>query len=498
MKPIIIDMKEMSDSREVYESRPNPFMAYFIYALFIMLVIALTLMYFLKIDIEVKSNGMFKYDEQIVDVSSGITGKIKECCISDGQYVKEGDILLTINTDSIEESAQIAQTGLDDTLMRIEMLKAYQDYLDGNTEYFEGLTENKYYAEFDNRRRLLEANVSSSDSSAAGQKVQYQQNVDSIVTSISGYQSQLEKLKQAESCVKERKNTFTEEDGYYNSLVESYISNYEITAGQYDKQIKEYEKSTELGEAQADTIETANQEKKQALESLELQQLSSIQQQIESVQTSITSLQSNLASAKAQLATVSETSSAGSASITIMTEKSNIAAELLTYENNKTEYENTLISLELQTEKSQIRAEASGYVSFYSEVTPGTYIQEGSSICKILPETENSYYAEIYVGNADIAKLNEGQAVKLEIAAYPSSEYGYFTGRIDTIAKDIKVDSNSGSAYYTVKVLCDKTTVTNKQGDTGTLMNGMACQAKVVIDEESVLRYLLEKIDLAG
>ena len=34
MKPIIVDMKDMSDSKEVYESRPNPLMTYFIYFIF--------------------------------------------------------------------------------------------------------------------------------------------------------------------------------------------------------------------------------------------------------------------------------------------------------------------------------------------------------------------------------------------------------------------------------------------------------------------------------
>ena len=39
-------------------------------------------------------------------------------------------------------------------------------------------------------------------------------------------------------------------------------------------------------------------------------------------------------------------------------------------------------------------------------------------------------------------------------------------------------------------------TLKGKDGEDATLMNGMACQAKIVIDEENVLTYLLEKIDL--
>nr|MCR5500675.1 HlyD family secretion protein [Acetatifactor sp.] len=46
----------------------------------------------------------------------------------------------------------------------------------------------------------------------------------------------------------------------------------------------------------------------------------------------------------------------------------------------------------------------------------------------------------MYVSNADVGKIHEGQEVKFEIAAYPSSEFGYFTGRVKSIAKDISVD----------------------------------------------------------
>lgn len=58
------------------------------------------------------------------------------------------------------------------------------------------------------------------------------------------------------------------------------------------------------------------------------------------------------------------------------------------------------------------------------------------------------------------------------------------------------MDESSGSAYYLVKVKCEQVTVTNKEGKTGSIMNGMACQAKVVVDEENVLEYLLKKIEL--
>lgn len=110
--------------------------------------------------------------------------------------------------------------------------------------------------------------------------------------------------------------------------------------------------------------------------------------------------------------------------------------------------------------------------------------------------SDGDYYAEVYVRNDEIARLKEGQKVKLEIGAYPSSEYGYFTGKVENIAEDITVDQTSGISYYVVNIECDKNVVKGKDGEEYPLRNGMSCQAKVIVDEENVMRYLFNKIDL--
>jgi multidrug efflux pump subunit AcrA (membrane-fusion protein) len=487
MKPIIIDMKEMSESTEVYHSTPTPFLVYSIYLVLGIVVIALIWAYFFKLDIVVKSNGLFRYEEETVDVSSSITGKVENCDIQEGQYVNEGDVLLTVSVDSIGESVRIYQETLDDIEQRIEILTVYQNLLDGDENALKALEDNKYYEEFCNRKNLLDANIAVSDNNISGQIQQYQKNADNIRDSISRYEEQLEKLKNVEECIKTRENTFSASDSYYYSMINSYISSYNSTVSQYDVQIAAYEDSL----AAAQKVN----EKNQALDSMEVQQIASVEQLIESANSSILSLQSSLSTAEAQLECLAIENTTLNADISIMTEKSSIAAELITYESKKTECENNLNSLNIQDGKCVVTADKSGYISMNSELKKGSYIQEGTVICQILPQEDNDFYAEIYVENGDIAKIKENQQVKFEIAAYPSSEYGYFSGVIDTISKDIKADS-SGSAYYLVKVRCDKTTVVNKNGDTGTVKNGMACQAKVVIDEQSVLRYLLEKIDL--
>jgi len=105
MKPIIIDMKDMSDSTEVYESRPNPLLAGFIYLILAMVIIAFIWVYFSKVDIVVKGTGTVAAAEEVATVTNQVAGVITERKIEDGQVVKAGEILYTVSHE--EQTLQL-------------------------------------------------------------------------------------------------------------------------------------------------------------------------------------------------------------------------------------------------------------------------------------------------------------------------------------------------------------------------------------------------------
>lgn len=516
MKPIIVDMKDMSDSTEVYESKPNRFLVYTIYLILIILAVAVLWMAFFKMDVVVKSNGIFKGSNAVYEISSGVTGSVKETYIENGQYVAEGDVLYVLSIEELSDTILRYQNELEAAKARLEILSAYEKSLDGNKTELEAISNNIYYDEFINRRELLYANVNLNESDTAGQVTLYQGNVDSISETIAKYNEKIEKLNAVKQCIIARNNTFDSSDGIYYSMVSSYLASYSYTSLQYDNQINEYQrqideyeeqiKKTETEASKEDEPETGDdlisardsvtREKKQALMNLELQQLTTIEQQISGYNDTILSLETNLTSARLQLDSVNDVDKEAKETIAILTEKGNIAAEILTYEDKVEECETYLKSYDIQNDNCIIKANASGYFHISQELKNGSFVQEGTTIGNIYPEAESKYYAEIYVENTDIAKIKEGQKVKFEIAAYPSSEYGYFEGTVENIAKDISVDQSTGNAYYLVKVKCENMTLKGEDGEEATLINGMACQAKIVVDEKNVLTYFLEKIDL--
>lgn len=514
MKPIIVDMKDLSDSVEVYESKPNPFLVYTVYTILAVLVAACIWASIFKLDDVVKSDGLFKGSDSVYDISSGVSGKITECDVDDGAYVEEGDILYIVSIDSLSDTITSYQKDLGDAIDRLEILDGYEDALDKGRVVSKKYKNNQYYDEFVTRRKLLIENIKAGDSDTDNQTEIYQRNIDSIETAIGKYEEKIEKLGKVKACIASRNNKFDNSDSYYYSMVSSYISSYNYTRLQYENKISDYreqikkikkqiknadkETDTESLDKQRETIENSvsetKTEKNQALLSAESSQIASVEQIIENYNENLISLNTNLESARLELENVGKSSS--DSNIAILTEKGNISSERLSYEDKKDECENYLKSYNIQNDNCTIVAPVSGYFYCRQELKQGSFLQEGGSIGSIYPENESEFYAEIYVENSDIGKIEEGQKAKFEIAAFPSSEYGYFSGTVSNISKDITVDENTGSTYYVVRVKCDNMMLQNKDGDNVSLKNGMVCTGKIIICEKTVMTYLLQKINL--
>ncbi len=292
MKPVTINMSELSESIELYESRPNRFFIYFIYLILGMFIIAFTWMYFWKIDIVVKSNGMFRGEDKVYEVSSNITGKIQSCNVTEGQLVKEGDVLLTVSGEELDNAI---------------------------VNYQELLTDNKYYNEFNNRKNLLEADIRLS-----GENIE---DAESIRESINDCEDRIRKYEQTKKGIINRNNLFELSDSYFYSIINSFISNYEATELQYNNQVKELQKAVDEADMKENTesiqeqIKLKEKEKQKVLSNLEIQEISGIEQQIETLNTRRITLKSELSAAEYKLAELNESDTETAKNISIMKEK---------------------------------------------------------------------------------------------------------------------------------------------------------------------------------
>ena len=113
MKKVIQNLSEMSDSKEVYASRPNPFVAGFIYCIVLLVIAAVCYSFFGKIGVSARCTGIIRPNEEVSTVSGMIDGRVESMEHVDGDFVKKGDVILRIDTsqgkitlDDLRESKQ--------------------------------------------------------------------------------------------------------------------------------------------------------------------------------------------------------------------------------------------------------------------------------------------------------------------------------------------------------------------------------------------------------
>lgn len=105
MKPIIIEMKDLSESTEIYEKKPNPAIVGFIYILLGIIVISVLWMTFSEVDIVTESFGVIGYTDDVTEVNCDREAKIVACNVADGQYVTEGTVLFELKAMEDDKDA---------------------------------------------------------------------------------------------------------------------------------------------------------------------------------------------------------------------------------------------------------------------------------------------------------------------------------------------------------------------------------------------------------
>jgi len=609
VKPIILDMNEMSDSREVYESRPHPFFVIFIYMLLFMLTVAIIWAACFKLDVVVKGTGLVSSREAASVVTNTYSGAITECYITDGQTVSKGDILYEVEATDLDLQLNTYTEQQTEVGNRIEMMEVYLTWLSDNTMDLKAYTANPYFSEYAARQQVVTLQMELAQTEFDSQKEAYDAKLAAGSSMIEYYESEINKLNLLSVGIRTRQNTFEETDSYYYAKLNSYITQYNNTVAQYDATLKTLQK--ELDEAE-DEVEKADKEIKAADETitkanrdinaarerisaanqyasasdtkLRLSQVDveetqapesevvvaeSVEEEVKVVDTSAdealivkkqeeiaaaqnkktlaqaqkasqeaimqskkdaistTTLQKNTALTNLETETIAgvEASiisyqqnilSTNGTQVELMTTKSNIteqgvanntenliqselqsvSAELSSMRTTYKELKTKITELENGLTKTVVKAPTDGVVNLQNELVVGNYLSAGKEVMTLIPCEEDGYIVKSYINNQDIAKIQNDMSVKYEVAAYPSSEYGSMTGEVEFVSADLKANSEDGSAYYVVETSIDNTNLYNKSGDKMDLKVGMQCETKIIVEQKSVLKMLLQKINL--
>lgn len=499
-KEIILPMNEITDSVEMLHEKPNKEMPIFTWILVLLLAVALAWCCIGEIDYFIKASGVVRPGESVSTISSLMTGRVETLNISEGDYVKKGDLLFKIDTTDQEQTL----SAYSKEKQRIETenlnLKKLEESILSEENLFDisNPDESSYYLKYEKYISDLQSlseqykNTSADTDNAADSAVI---SAESIKSQLAIYREELSGLETLKSSVEANSDMFEEKSSVYalqyygfKSSLEAYET--DITKKKSDKENAEILfKAGGISQSEYDNIchslENTTLEKDKYISEFKL----NIEQKITAAEKNISDLEYSLKSQNQSLSSYSEISHDEQLATENMKLEmlSGIAESIKSNEANIISIEKQIADIELNIKNSEVTAPIDGTINMYSDLSTADLVQSGQAIATIVPDTDGAYKLTMYLSSADISETEIGQKVRLRFAAYPYQEYGELAGTVKSISADVR-SSENGMSYYVVEVSIDDTLGLE-------LVSGMECEARVVTKQRKIIWWLLEKLD---
>lgn len=472
MKYRIEDLKDITDSREVMESRPKGFSKYMTYIILGLLIIIIIWSIIAKKEVSIRAAGVIRPTEDISKVSSGIAGNITNINIKDGDKVKKDDILVVINGSEYILQKNLLQENLDKKVEELEgLIKLKESVLDGDSKFD---LNNKVQSEYYKKYKIYLDNLNLGDSQEIINEKQRAEIDNNIVN--------LELLKKA---VEEEKNYFDEKSLYYYQY-----KDYEIAMNNFRSVIKTYNEKIRTLEL---SITETNKENIQQEINLIKGSIGNSNKEMEKHKnTTILNIVSQIAENKSKLNQLASTDTSNYKEQYLSGLDSNISSLESSIDDIK-------MNLELANEKinaTSIKAPCDGVINLIQEVKVGDFIQGGFEVASIIPEDTSNFNVEVYIENQNFGEIKDGQDVVIELVSLPGSEYGYIKSNLNNISVDAKVTQEEGRSFYKANCPISETFLKNNKEEIIQIKNGMAAEVRIINREVSYFRYFLEKIEI--
>jgi len=483
VKEISINLNEISESREIMESKPYPVVVYFIYLILSILLISFTWMYFSEIDIVVKGTGIIRPVEGVSVVKNKVTGKLEEQNIKEGKEVNKGDILFIIEHEALKATKSLLANEIESETITLNNLNKYKESIIERKNLFdkENNNEKEFYYKY----------------------IGFSENLISVNETINLDQKRLKDLNEKIRNVNLLKSSIKEETDKFNieSTYSLKLKEYELRKEELNQNLEELKNKYEVNKNLFDKgaiSENTLKISKATYENSKLkfnQYTNSFKNNLnieeEGINLEIENLKTNLNKLTANGNSSVETN------LPIETkEMIKIDGQIKLKEKTLRNVINDLNSTEIKIEKCIIKAESDGVINLKKKISLGDYISGGEIIANIIPKNNQKYKVEISMPEREISNIEVGDIIKYKFNSLPYKEYGMLKGKVVTISEDSIFNEVNGMNSYIVKADIENKILYSYKGKEANLKIGMTCEAQVITKSKKVLFYLLEKIDL--
>lgn len=146
--------------------------------------------------------------------------------------------------------------------------------------------------------------------------------------------------------------------------------------------------------------------------------------------------------------------------------------------------------LEEEKMRQEVLAPVDGVLLGFNGWSPGVHVLAGQSLGALSPTDE--LRVESRVSSRDIGLVNPGQRVRLQIDAYPYTQWGMMDGVVESIGADLLSDSAGAPGYFKVLIRPAVTHLALPNGVRGELKKGLTLTARYVVARRSLLQILYD------
>jgi multidrug efflux pump subunit AcrA (membrane-fusion protein) len=148
-----------------------------------------------------------------------------------------------------------------------------------------------------------------------------------------------------------------------------------------------------------------------------------------------------------------------------------------------------LDNLRWEREQACIRAPIDGVI-VSGNPKEGEIVEPGRVIAELA--VQKGFHFEVQVSSADVALLREGTPARIKLTSFDYERYGTLAGKVCYVSPDSKASETNGS-QYTVRIELAGDEV-GRGESRGQVKLGMAGQAEIVTQRETVLKLLGKKV----
>lgn len=154
-----------------------------------------------------------------------------------------------------------------------------------------------------------------------------------------------------------------------------------------------------------------------------------------------------------------------------------------------------LKEVENSLQYTKITAPINGTVQEIQAFNNNDWIQSGQMLFNIIPDESETAKIEILIPARQAGKIREGQNVKMRFQSLPYYDFGGAEGKIITIDAD-SIKAEDKEAYFRVITDIDKQKLKSRKGIEYPIKVGLQVDARIVVEEKTILQFVLEKMNL--